>query len=252
VNFGYLPTLVQKKDDKCDQKKGWAEALVLGGSPGFTYTWNDGQTTQTAVGLGAGKYWVDIVDAMGCKASDTIQVNNYNDVFHGTIDLDPKEPVVNEPFTITLNPTSVWNLTYGYIGGDGRITTDTLNTFNYQDYGWYSITYYLVSNDGCRDTVKYDFFVKDFMTIYVPNTFTPNGDNTNDIFMAKGTLVREFHMYIFDRWGQLTFKSDDINKGWDGYYKGTIAPIDTYVYKIMATDYFNREQTFVGHVNLIR
>lgn len=101
-------------------------------------------------------------------------------------------------------------------------------------------------------SVKYDFFVKDFMTIYVPNTFTPNGDALNDIFMAKGTLVREFHMYVFDRWGQLVFKSDDINKGWDGSYKGSMAPIDTYVYKIIATDYFNKEQTFVGHVNLVR
>lgn len=251
VNYGYLPTIPLKKDDKCEQKKGWAEALVLGGSPGFTYAWSDGQTTQTATGLGAGKYWVDIVDAAGCKATDTIQINNYNDVFNGNVSIDPAEPEVNNPFTVTLHPTSVWNLDFGFTG-DGRTTTDTLNTFNYQDYGWYNITYYLVSDDGCRDTVHYNFFVKDFMTIYVPNTFTPNGDVVNDVFMAKGTLVRKFQMYIFDRWGQMVFKSEDIDKGWDGTYKGGMAPIDVYVYKIYATDYYNREQTFVGHVNLIR
>ncbi|MBS1636399.1 MAG: choice-of-anchor L domain-containing protein [Bacteroidetes bacterium] len=251
VNHSSLPLIPQKKDDKCDQQKGWASAIVLGGSPGFTYAWNNGQTTQTATGLGQGKYWVDITDAVGCKATDTIRILNHNDVFNGSVELDPNEPEVNNPFTVTLHPTSVWNLNYAF-ESDGLITNDTLNRFNYQDYGWYNITYYMVSDDGCRDTLRYDFFVKDFMTLYVPNTFTPNGDLENDIFFAKGTLIREFKMYIFDRWGQLVFKSDAIEKGWDGTYKGGMAPIDTYVYKIIAKDYYNREQTFVGHVNLIR
>jgi len=251
ANLGSLPLITKKKDDKCDQHKGWIQATVIGGSPAFTYAWSDGQTTPTAVNLGAGTYWVDVTDVIGCKATQTITIQNFNDTFDGRVSVVPAEPEANNTFTIALDPTNIWNLDQGVISS-GRTTYNLVNTFNYPDYGWYNITYYLTSNDGCKHTLSYDFFVKDFMTIYVPNTFTPNGDGVNDIFLARGTLVREFQMYIYDRWGQMTFRSDNIDKGWDGTYKGTAAPIDTYVYKIIAKDYYNRDQTFVGHVNLIR
>lgn len=251
IDQSSLPIVFTKKDDKCDQKKGTAQVTVIGGSPGYTYLWSDGQTTPAAVGLGQGSYTVDITDALGCQATETVQINNYNDVFNGSVEVFPTTPEVNVPFTVTLHPTSVWDMIYGFIS-DGTITTDTSNRLMYQDYGWYNITYYLVSKDGCKDTIRYDFFVKDFMTIYVPNTFTPNGDGNNDTFFAKGTLVKDFKMYVYDRWGELLFKSNDINEGWDGTYKGAKAKEDVYVYKIFATDFYEREQTFVGHINLIR
>jgi len=251
INNNFIPTITTHKDDKCEQHKGWAKAIPIGGSPPFTYTWSDGQTTQQASGLGAGTYTVQIVDALGCTASATVSLINVNDIFTGTVVSYPGEPSANENFTITLSPTDVWLLNYAFIS-DGRITTDTINYFNYPDYGSYSITYYLMSRDGCRETVRYDFFVKDYMTLYIPNTFTPNGDGKNDVFYAYGTLLKNFEMQIFDRWGVLLFKTDDITQGWDGYYKGDLSQVDTYIYKVFATDLYNKQHTFVGHVNLLR
>jgi gliding motility-associated-like protein len=60
-----------------------------------------------------------------------------------------------------------------------------------------------------------------------------------------------FEMAIFDRWGTLVFKSNDVNKGWDGTIKGTIAKQDVYVYKIKVKDYKNRAKEYVGHVTTL-
>ena len=58
------------------------------------------------------------------------------------------------------------------------------------------------------------------VNLYVPNAFTPNSDGTNDTFGAKGDGIIEFNIQIFNRWGELVFESNDINKVWDGIYKG--------------------------------
>ncbi len=250
-NLSYLPMLLTKQDEKCRQKTGFIDAFVIGGTSPYAYQWSDGQVTQQANHLGEGSYTVTITDALGCSGTTTIGLVNVDDVFNGDVIMSLDEPEVNAPFIITLDPTSVWSLNYA-VGSDSVYRFGLSNTFNYENYGDYNITYYLTSNDGCKHTLKYDFFVKDFMTIYVPNTFTPNSDRTNDGFCAKGTLIREFEMWIFDRWGQLLFKSDDIDTKWDGTFKGNPCQIDTYIYKIIAKDYYDNSKTFVGHVNLVR
>jgi gliding motility-associated-like protein len=113
-------------------------------------------------------------------------------------------------------------------------------------------TYYLTVQgaDGCFSydtvTVLYDG------SIYVPNSFTPNGDGKNDIFYAFGEDIVKFEMYIFDRWGEQLFYTDDIEKGWDGMFKGTLAKTETYVWKIKYEDTLEDRGELVGTVTLIR
>jgi gliding motility-associated-like protein len=89
--------------------------------------------------------------------------------------------------------------------------------------------------------------------LYVPNTFSPNGDGRNDIFYAYGAEIKEYEMWIFNRWGQLIFTSDQINYGWDGTYRGADSQIDTYVWKVRFKETSGREgEILYGHVNLVR
>ena len=72
--------------------------------------------------------------------------------------------------------------------------------------------------------------------VYIPNTFTPNRDGKNDVFYVKGRgvgLIKS--MKIFNRWGEMVFEKtnfeiDDRSAGWNGFYKGMLAPVGTYVY----------------------
>lgn len=89
------------------------------------------------------------------------------------------------------------------------------------------------------------------MSIYVPNSFTPNGDGLNENFGAYSESVKSFTMEVYDRWGELIFQSSDIDNRWDGKYKGQTAPQGSYVYKISAKSITGKQITKKGSVNLI-
>lgn len=88
--------------------------------------------------------------------------------------------------------------------------------------------------------------------LYVPNSFTPNGDGINDIFYAYGQDIVEFNLQIFDRWGELLFEANDIDEGWNGYYKDILAKTETYVWKIKYKDIRGNPGKLYGTVSLIR
>ncbi|NNE55824.1 MAG: T9SS type B sorting domain-containing protein, partial [Flavobacteriales bacterium] len=116
-----------------------------------------------------------------------------------------------------------------------------------------SLHYYIetIDENGCigRDSA----FVEIFYPIYVPNTFTPDGDGLNEIFQAYGDNIQNFRMEIYDRWGQMIFVSEDINKAWTGAVQDGdhYVQIDTYVWMIWF-DALEGRKKLVGHVNVIR
>jgi len=115
------------------------------------------------------------------------------------------------------------------------------------------ITYqYSIYNDiGCyfKDSLQILVIRK----VYVPNAFTPNHDNTNDVFYFRSISVAEFEMQIFDRWGELLYTSNNIDQGWDGTYKGNPAQMDVYVWKVRyRRDHKENWIEEIGRVSLIR
>ena len=68
--------------------------------------------------------------------------------------------------------------------------------------------------------------------IYVPNAFTPNNDGINDYFEVFGNkkAIQYIDIAIFDRWGEVVFRSNDLDFKWDGSYKGTMLEPGTFVY----------------------
>jgi gliding motility-associated-like protein len=88
---------------------------------------------------------------------------------------------------------------------------------------------------------------------FIPNTFTPNGDGLNDLFMPAVMGVEDYRFMIFDRWGNLLFDTIDTYQGWDGRFKGNKCQEDVYVWKIAYTNVVNGEEIkVIGHVNLVR
>lgn len=90
--------------------------------------------------------------------------------------------------------------------------------------------------------------IQDPYTLYIPTVFSPDGDNTNDVFYVKGTGFEELSFEIYNRWGQQVFQSDDINNGWDGIYQNQPSPIGTYVYQLKIEGLITKS----GTITLIR
>jgi gliding motility-associated-like protein len=72
------------------------------------------------------------------------------------------------------------------------------------------------------------------LSIFIPNAFTPNGDGINDQFGVKGEGIKNYHLYIYDRWGEVIFESSNPRQQWDGNYEGKPAQEGTYVVQLYA------------------
>lgn len=108
----------------------------------------------------------------------------------------------------------------------------------------------LTDVNGCRITDQVTVFVNG--TLYVPNTFTPDGDGINDGFVALATEVKDYQLRVFNRWGEEIFASARLEDPWDGTFHGVRSPIDTYVWRIDLTELNGKKRTVFGHVNLVR
>jgi gliding motility-associated-like protein len=248
-----LPVHLGTSSDFCDQHVGSATAIPHGNAP-YNYIWSTPtpQTTSTASNLPAGNYTVVVTDAYNCKDTSVVSVINQNDLFTPSFHLEPADALFSEdPITIHAATNNGWTFDNGTLSDGTSIPSLTFDhIFNQQ--GDYFATYYFTSIHGCKDSVIYEIKIKDEMTLYIPNSFTPNHDGKNDDYMVKGTMIQTFEMYIYDRWDNLVIKLEDITQGWNGKYKGRDAPAGIYVYKGIATNAKGEEKLFSGHINLLR
>lgn len=95
--------------------------------------------------------------------------------------------------------------------------------------------------------------LKKSTSLFMPTAFTPDADGVNDQFGAKGINVKDFHMEIFNRWGEKIFESNDINSHWDGTFNGMAAQQGSYVFNVTAYDMETEEDISTsGTVALLR
>ncbi|MCX2575099.1 putative Ig domain-containing protein [Pedobacter sandarakinus] len=88
--------------------------------------------------------------------------------------------------------------------------------------------------------------------LFIPNTFTPNGDGKNDIFLAYGNTVSRIKMSVYNQWGEYLFESNSLTTGWDGVYKGNMQPSGVYVYYVDVTFNDGTTKFFKGTITLLR
>lgn len=193
-----------------------------------------------------------VTSDQGCTA--TLTKNNFITAYPNPIadfDADPWETDIFRPKVqffdqSTGASTWLWNF------GDGKTAGIKSPAHIYQDSGTYTVQLYIENQWGCSDTISKRVRINPDFSIFIPNTFTPDGDGVNETFGAKGYGITEYNMYIFDRWGELIYESHQYGVDWDGSVKGTIAQTGVYPYKIDVKDINGKSHSFVGHVNLLR
>lgn len=111
---------------------------------------------------------------------------------------------------------------------------------------------YVVKNDFCSDTVYQNIRVLDAAAMLVPNVFSPNNDDNNDIFKPVGVMNNQYQLQIYNRWGQLLFETTNPENGWDGNYLGEPASEGVYFYIIKALDACQKSYNLKGTVQLLK
>ena len=206
--------------------------------------------------------WLSVTDINGCV--DSVQQNGFVEV--DPLPLPdftwfPENPniLINEVnFTDQSSvglPITDWRWSFGDYFANGADTSDLQNpSYVYDNVGTYPVTLGVTNSFGCKNSVTKNMVIEDEFAIYIPNTFSPTKqEGKNDIFNVHGMGFRAegFEMRIFDRWGNLIFKTNDVYKGWDGSIKGGPPVQGVYVYKIKVFDYKKREKEFVGYINAL-
>lgn len=126
--------------------------------------------------------------------------------------------------------------------------------YNYTTSGWHRPMQIATNEFGCKDTSYQELYIEPFI-IFVPNTFTPDGNEFNHDFNAKFALeVLEWELKIYNRWGELLYVSNDPEFGWDGSYEGKLMQEGTYAYVIryVSCEKPDSWQMLTGHVNLLK
>ena len=122
-----------------------------------------------------------------------------------------KDAVICEGEIVQLITDSIYT---SYLWQDG--STNSSYILSKPGVYWFTVNY---NNCFNSDTVIYTL-CEPPLNIWIPNAFTPNGDGKNDVFNIESVnKIKDFHLYIYNRWGQVIFETNDISHGWDGKYK---------------------------------
>ncbi len=210
-----------------------------------------------------GKYTIGlkVTTKAGCTSFDSI--SNMINVFHvptAAFAVNPQQASeVNPLFSFyeeySPDVTSwIWNFEDNKVPSSTSVLPNPV--FQYDSVGAYCPKLWVTNVHGCKDSVVHCInYVSDF-SFYVPDAFTPNGDNVNDVFMGYGSgyQTNNFNFTVFDRWGQVMFTGQNPAQGWNGVVQGSAvnAPQDVYSYLIQIYDNSSQRHEFVGHVTLIR
>lgn len=165
---------------------------------------------------------------------------------------------VSPPITTIVDPAiDITDESYGvtaweYVLGDGEYSNSPTFNHTYNDVGDYVITQYVYNDFGCTDTVARAVRIQEDLIFYVPNTFTPDDDERNDIFSWVIEGHETFEFRIFNRWGEEVFTTTDPYDTWDGTYLGQKVKDGVYVWQAKILDLKDEEHLITGHVSVLR
>jgi len=249
IGFGHLP--ISTAGDPQSVCSGNAVTLTAAG--GNTYLWSNGATTPSITVNPSSNtvYTVDVSNGF-CSATASVGV---------TVKKSPIAkftPSVNEgelPLIVDFLNSSQNSNSYQWFFGDSTASS-TANSPSYtyiKSSGDYLVTLIATDSSGqCTSTATTIIKVTSLSSLWIPNTFTPNGDNMNEVFYITGYNITELKASIFNRWGELLYEWNGINGAWDGTYKNKLCPDGTYVYVVEAKGIDDVIYKKSGHITLLR
>ncbi len=213
-----------------------------------------------------GTYTASLIytDPIGCQDSTTAP-NTFTVFANPVASFNPsllETTVVDGQIDFTNNSTVLNNNTYSWNIGGLATSTQTNTSYLFTNAGNYLITLVATSPDNapnfCTDDTTIIVVIKPDVVLYVPNAFTPgNGDGLNDMFQIflppTGVDYSSFKLTIFDRWGEVIYRTTDVNQFWNGRKNnsGPILKQETYVWKIEFSDELKKPYEKLGHVTLL-
>ncbi len=217
--------------------------MKLDAGTGYTsYLWQDGSVGQTMDVVDSGTFWVSVTDQNGCTDIDTVRVGSVEPLPASFLPADTTICIGDILDIRPLRPFEMYKWSTGGVG----------NSLQIGEAGNYTLQ--VVDRYGCEG--KDSIMVKTKscpMEIFFPNAFSPNKDGINDIFkpvIISTPVIYQFSIY--NRFGQLIFKTSDPGEGWDGMAGNTAQETGAYVWICKYQFSGGKKNVVSGTVILIR
>jgi gliding motility-associated-like protein len=222
-------------------------SYVLAWSPVNSLSFSEDSLSATTFPDANSIFEVQLSNDAGCLISESIEVQVSNMIHTDSV-------------TISECNESTGEIFISSIGGLGQYT------YSMVDSGWVNLTgefldlapgFYSISvfdETECFSLLEYEVTEDTCaLEIFIPNVFTPNGDDVNEAFQIELDGGEDPLMRIYNRWGRLIYETKDVQNGWNGQVAGFNASEGTYFYVVQVTEAINNElRTFKGTMSLLR
>ncbi len=221
----------------------------------FSYNWqinsNNINTTDSTLKIRlpfAGKYKINVsINTFACSAADSLDFTIIEKPKAAFSYTRLKVNYIGHPyhFNDESSNANTWLWQFGKSG-----SSDIQNpNYVFKDTGQTKIQLIVSNGEKCFDTLETIIPIFDRIQFFFPNAFSPNGNNINDGFGLNPNqyyLVKTYHLEIYNRWGELLFKTEDMKEQWGGSQQGV------YLFKVLITDIYGEEREVSGAVEVLR
>jgi gliding motility-associated-like protein len=234
--------------------------IDLAGGSNLEYSWSPsaevitGQNTERILVSPATNqsFTVTITNAFGCTEIQSSLVQIADEV--PPLEINAEADTLFSPGQVLLEAT--FDPAYEYLWQPSA-GLNNITIYNPTAFIDSTTTYRvrIVDENGCSNEAEITLTVfSDCLPpyIYVPNAFTPNQDNLNDILTVRGNTIDEMYFAIYNRWGQLVFETRDPGEGWDGTFEGEDLSPDVYAYYLEVRCFNGATFANKGNISLIR
>lgn len=255
VNVSYLPLPNPVIEAKGNTVFCEGESVDLEASGGLNYQWLEAQNpvpaaTNPVLNVSETGTFSAIVSNV-CGSDTTLTINTLKTPLPTPFFLtEPTELFAGLMFRFvdqSVNAAS-WSWNFGD-NGNGSLLQNPTHT--YYNAGNYLVNLTVSNQLGCEANISLSLNVQE-SNVFIPNTFTPNGDGTHDEFETYFNALKSMQFTIFDRWGKQVFVTNDPLQRWDGTLNGKEAAVGTYYYVLDGTDHLGKSIVRKGFVELVR
>ncbi len=224
---------------------------ATGGYGNYYYNWSTSATTPqiTVAPQSTTSYFVQVSDECQTFSVTTValvQVVKPLANFY----IMSQDPMQGLPVQFENASYNAWSYTWAFGDGNGSFLVNPIHT--YTQPGSYEITLIATNQEGCSDSISKWIEIAPERYIYLPNSFTPDGDGLNEYFYGRFIGLMSARFYIFNRWGEEIFFSDQLNFVWDATYDGIPVQDGTYTWYLIYEIEKGIYEDLSGHVNVIR
>jgi gliding motility-associated-like protein len=252
-------------DIDCSNGKatGVAWVSIQGGKEPYTIKWNPTNSNTREINFTtSGVLKVTVTDALGCSVETESKVDFPNQNSQGSrLDFQYRKLVFTSEPEVMIEEEILFEseiapefIAWEWEFGDGKKSSERDPIHIFSKAGEYEVKLKGYDIFGCS-TVESNKVQVTSPTemIVIPNAFSPNGDGLNDTFFPKLRAVTSFQLEVFNTWGEKIYITNSLeSKGWDGTYKGQLAPAGNYIYRITYTAMDGQLVNRSGGITLIR